>query len=388
MPTSISKSDFLNDPGRRAFLRCCGIGLITLGAGTFSTPAHVRAVGPVQKGRVNPVRASFMTLISGKVVRCTLCPRQCVIPEGERGFCRTRFNRHGRGYTLAYGNPCVVNLDPVERLAFLHVLPGSRFLSVATAGCTFHCAFCENWAFSQAAPEEVYTHDLPPRSVVERARTMGAQGVAYAYVEPAVFFEYMRDTAREARAAGLINVIHTNGFIQTAPLRSLCLDLDAAQVDLKAFDDTFYRELCQGRLEPVLATLKTLRAEGVHVEITNLVIPGRNDAPEGIRAMCDWIVTHLGPETPLHFARFYPLYQLNRLSPTPVRTLEQARSQALACGLRYVYIANVPDHEAWNTVCPDCGARVIHRKGYIVEEAHLRKGCCTFCGRELPGVWE
>ncbi|MGD8386272.1 MAG: AmmeMemoRadiSam system radical SAM enzyme [Desulfobacteraceae bacterium] len=337
---------------------------------------------------MNPVRASFTTPLPNKTVRCSLCPRQCEIPEGERGFCRTRFNRNGRGYTLAYGNPCVVNLDPVERLAFLHVLPGSRFLSVATAGCTFHCAFCENWAFSQAAPEEVYTHDLPPRSVVERALALGAQGVAYAYVEPAVFFEYMRDTAREAKDAGLINVAHTNGYIRAEPLRGLCSDLDAVQVDLKSFDDTFYRELCQGRLEPVLATLKTLRAERVHVEITNLVIPGRNDAPEGIRAMCDWIVEYLGPETPLHFARFYPLYRLTRLSPTPVPTLERARSAARACGLRYVYIANVPDHEAWHTVCPACGTRVIQRKGYVVEEAHVRKGCCTFCGRELPGVWK
>ncbi len=221
-----------------------------------------------------------------------------------------------------------------------------------------------------------------------RAASMDARAVAYAYVEPAVFFEYMLDTARGAREAGITNVMHTNGFLSPEPLGHLCSVLDAAQVDLKGFDESFYRRLCQGRLKPVLETLERFRLEGVHVEITNLLIPGENDAPRMIRDMCRWIAGTLGPDTPLHFARFYPLYRLTRLAPTPVAALEAARETALAAGLRYVYIGGVPDHPAWSTSCPECGARIIHRRGYIVEDMGLEEGHCAHCGLPVPGLWK
>ena len=222
---------------------------------------------------------------------------------------------------------------------------------------------------------------------MSRARDAKARSVAYTYVEPTVFFEYMLDSAQAARAAGLRNVYHSNGFISAAPLRALTPVLDAANIDLKAFNDTFYREHCQGELAPVLATLTALQRAGVHLEITNLVIPTLNDDPSQIRDLCLWVRRELGPETPLHFSRFYPLYKLKNLPPTPVTILERARATALAIGLEYVYIGNVPGHEGENTFCPRCKRLLIERSGFMVRGVHLQDGRCGACGQPIPGIW-
>jgi pyruvate formate lyase activating enzyme len=288
---------------------------------------------------------------------------------------------------LVYGNPCALHPDPIEKKPFFHVLPGTTSYSVATAGCNIHCKFCQNWEISQAAPEDLFNHDVPPDALVSRARDAKARSVAYTYVEPTVFFEYMLDSAQAARAAGLRNVYHSNGFISAAPLRALTPVLDAANIDLKAFNDTFYREHCQGELAPVLATLTALRRAGVHLEITNLVIPTLNDDPSQIRDLCLWVRRELGPETPLHFSRFYPLYKLKNLPPTPVTILERARATALAIGLEYVYIGNVPGHEGENTFCPRCKRLLIERSGFMVRGVHLQDGRCGACGQPIPGIW-
>jgi len=335
------------------------------------------------KARLSP----YFTPLPGGDVRCDLCPRHCRVAPGQRGLCRVRENRGGQYFSLVYGNPCALHPDPIEKKPFFHVLPGTTAYSVATAGCNFHCKFCQNWEISQAAPEELFNHDVPPDALVQRARDAKARSVAYTYVEPTVFFEYMLDSARAARAAGFRNVCHSNGFIGADPLQALVPVLDAANIDLKAFSEAFYRDYCQGALAPVLATLTALRRAGVHLEITNLVIPTLNDDPAHIRDMCLWVRRELGPETPLHFSRFYPLYKLKNLPPTPVTILEQARAAALTAGLEYVYIGNVPGHEGEHTYCPRCQRVLIERSGFMVRGVHVKDGKCGACGKPIPGIW-
>jgi len=372
---------------KRAFLKLCGAGLGGLCMPLLpGLPETAQAQRP-QKGLIKTKLSPYFTALEDGAVQCELCPRQCRVPKGKRGYCGVRENRDGKYYSLVYGNPCALHLDPIEKKPFFHVLPGTRALSIATAGCNFHCKFCQNWEISQASPEEVYSYDVCPALVTTRAEEMGAHSVAYTYVEPTVFLEYMLDVGMVARGAGLLNVIHSNGFVNEKPLRDLCTVLDAAQIDLKGFSEDFYRELCSGSLAPVLETLKTLREENIHLEITNLMIPTKNDDPGMVKDMCVWIREELGPDTPLHFSRFYPLYKLTKLPPTPVSVLEKARAIALSVGLRYVYIGNVPGHEGWNTFCPECGRMLIQRTGYMIREIHLNHGRCAFCGNAVPGIW-
>ena len=360
----------------------CALGLAGLAA--FAPRAEGQTA---RKGLVKARRSEWFTSLGNGRVRCDLCPRACVLARGQRGPCRVRENRGGRGYSLVYGNPSLLQLDPVERKPFFHVLPGERALSVSTAGCNIECKFCEVWDMALVAPEEVYAYEVSPAEVVMHAREMGARAVSFAFGEPVVFFEYMESVARKAREAGLLNLLHTNGYIAEAPLRRLCRYLDAVNVDLKGFDEAFYREVCGGELGPVLRTLRRLRDEGVAVEVTYPLIPSLNDDMEEIDAMSRWLVENLGPGTPLHFARFYPLYKLANLPPTPVRTLDRARETAREAGLDYVYVARVTGHEGENTFCPDCGNTVVERLGFVVERVRLKAGKCARCGHPVPGRW-
>jgi pyruvate formate lyase activating enzyme len=379
-----------SNPGvtRREFLNACAVGLCTfsfLSALGFPQSAGAQIV---QQGLVRTHPAMWYTRLEARAVRCGLCPRRCRVPEGRRGYCGVRENREGEYVSLVYGNPAAIHLDPIEKKPLFHVLPSSGSFSLATAGCNLHCKFCQNWEISQAEPEEIYSYEVPPELVVRQARTMGARSVAYTYTEPTVFYEFMYDTARLVGEAGLLNVMHSNGFINPAPLEQLCPLLDAANIDLKGFSESFYRELCEGQQAPVLESLKILRRSQVHLEITNLLIPTRNDDMEMIRRMCRWIRTELGADTPLHFSRFYPLYRLKSLPPTPVSTLEQARAVALEEGLEFVYIGNVPGHEGANTFCPHCDKMLVRRAGFIVVENKVKHGTCPYCGAPIPGIWE
>jgi pyruvate formate lyase activating enzyme len=297
-----------------------------------------------------------------------------------------RENRDGVYHTLVHGHPCAVHLDPIEKKPLFHVLPGTASFSLATAGCNLACSFCQNWEISQASPEEVSSRPLPPEEAVRLARSAGARSIAYTYVEPTIFYEYMTDIALLARREGLLNLVHSNAFINREPLERLCDLLGAANCDLKGFSDDYYREICSGSLAPVLESLKTYRRRGVHLELTNLLVPTRNDDPVLIREMCRWISGELGPDTPLHLTRFHPAYRLLNLPPTPVATLERAREAAVREGLRYVYLGNVPGHPAESTRCPACGKVVIRRKGFMVQEVLLSAGRCP-CGERIPGVW-
>jgi len=340
-----------------------------------------------QKGLIKTKLSPYFTSLEGGEILCELCPRRCRVSKGKRGFCRVRENRDGKYYSLVYGNPCAVHLDPIEKKPFFHLLPGTTSFSLATAGCNLQCKFCQNWEISQASPEDVYSFEISPESMVTKAKEVGARSIAYTYVEPTIFYEYMVDIGLLAKRAGLLNVYHSNGYINPIPLRNLCKVLDAANIDLKGFTETFYHELCDGELSPVLETLKTLKKEKVHLEITNLVIPTKNDDLSVLKEMCLWVKRELGADTPIHFSRFYPLYKLKSLPPTPVSTLEKTRAVALSTGLEYVYIGNIPGHEAENTFCPKCKKMIIQRTGYMIGEIHLKAGKCGYCGKPIPGIW-
>ncbi|MFQ6101153.1 MAG: AmmeMemoRadiSam system radical SAM enzyme [Anaerolineae bacterium] len=324
---------------------------------------------------------------TGDYVQCTLCPHRCVIADGERGHCRVRENRGGRLYSMVYGNPCAVHIDPIEKKPFYHYLPTAAAFSIATAGCNLRCLYCQNWQISQVTPEQTQNADLPPEDVVRYAQQYEAPVIAYTYSEPMVFYEYMLATAQLAREAGLRSVVISAGFINPEPLRELCAAADAIKIDLKGYDETFYREVCGAELESVLGAIRTVYESGIHLEIVNLVVPTLNDSLEQLRALARWVARDLSPDVPLHFSRFHPEYKLTNLPPTPVETLDRARETALEEGVRFVYVGNVPGHPGNNTYCPACGKAIIVRQGFTVVEYHLRDGACAYCGEPIPGVW-
>lgn len=328
----------------------------------------------------------YKKLENGRVV-CGICPNTCILSPGDRSVCRSKVNIGGTLYSLAYGNPCAAHLDPVEKKPLFHFKPRTSAFSVAVAGCNFRCLNCQNYEISQAKPHEVRHIEMFPEQAVETAQKAGAQSIAYTYSEPITFFEYMFETARLARTAGIDNLLISNGYINQPPLLELCRCIDAANINLKAYSDAIYRKLNGGRLQPVLDTFVTLHEQGVHFEMTHLVVPGYVDDPDLVKRMCDWILAHLGPDHPLHFLRFFPRYKLDRLPPTPVSTLEQFRRIALKAGIRYVYIGNVPGHEANHTYCHQCGRRIVVRTGYNIPEYHLVGNRCRFCNTRIPGVW-
>lgn len=332
--------------------------------------------------------ALFYEKLDNKNVQCRLCPRNCFLKPGQRGFCGVRENRDGTLYTLSYGKLVAVHIDPIEKKPLFHFLPGARAFSIATAGCNLRCKFCQNWEISQKLPEQINYEFIHPQDLVQKVRESGSPVLAYTYTEPTIFYEYMLETAKLARAAGIKNVMHSSGYINERPLRELAKYMDAANIDLKGFYDDYYVKLAEGKLEPVLKSLKVLKEEGVLLEITNLILPGYNDDTDTITKMCLWIKENLGPDTPLHFSRFWPLYKLIALNPTPVETLEKARQIAIDCGLRYVYIGNLPANPAENTYCPRCKKVVIGRSGYTILEINLREGKCKFCAERIAGVWQ
>ncbi len=375
---------------RRQFLHQCARCTAAVAAINAVGPAAVLAADAapeLQKGYIGRKLSPYFTALEAGAVRCELCPNRCQVDPGERGLCEVRENSKGRYYSLVYGNPCAVHVDPIEKKPFFHVLPGTRSFSLATAGCNFDCKFCQNWEISQARPEQTYNYALDPARVVGYARRYRCPSIASTYVEPTIFFEYMYDIARLARPRGILKVMHSNGFINEKPLRDLGAFLGAACIDLKGFTESYYQQMTEGSLQPVLNTLTRLKRMRIHTEIVNLVIPGKNDDPREIRLMCQWIADRLGADTPLHFSRFYPRYKLKSLPPTPVKTLERAHDTAVRAGLRYVYIGNVPHHPFENTYCPKCGATVIRRLGYQVDLAGFASGRCARCGQALPGIW-
>jgi len=288
---------------------------------------------------------------------------------------------------LGYGNPCSLAVDPIEKKPLFHFLPGRKILSMAMAGCNFRCLNCQNWEISQSSPDDFKKYDLTPEEVLNLAEEHHVDCIAFTYTEPTVFYEYVFDVSKVARDRGFKTVMVSNGYINKKPLLELCPYLDAVNVDLKCIRDDIYRSLSGGHLQPVIDTLKILKAQGVWLEITNLLVPGISDRSDMIHEMCDWLVRNGFEDTPLHFSRFFPAYKLNQLTPTPENILLQAKKMAEAAGIKYVYIGNDLNLNGENTFCPKCKRMAVERSGYVVRQNAVQNGVCDFCGERIPGVW-
>ncbi|KPK85876.1 MAG: radical SAM protein [Bacteroides sp. SM23_62_1] len=325
--------------------------------------------------------------VTPRGVKCMICPNECTLKSDEVSDCRNRINKNDKLYTIAYGNPCSVHVDPVEKKPLYHFLPASRAFSVATAGCNLACLNCQNWTISQTSPTETRNYDLMPASLVSSCIQTDCQSIAYTYSEPITFFEYTYDSAKIAASKGIKNILVTAGYINEEPLRYFLKYIDAANVDLKSFSDSIYLKLNAGKLQPILNTLKIMKEEGVWLEITNLIVPGWTDDFNMIREMCEWLYDNELYNYPLHFSRFHPMYKLTQLPSTPVSTLEKARKIALDCGIKFVYIGNVPGTKTSNTYCPNCQKLLIERLGYQITQNHIINNSCRFCNEPIPGVW-
>jgi len=334
-------------------------------------------------------KAQFWEPLDQNRVLCNLCRFHCRIAPGRRGLCGVRENRDGTLHTLVYGWSIAEHVDPIEKKPLFHFLPGTRSLSVATAGCNFHCLHCQNYQISQLSREggaEIPGQPLSPEKLVSHALDAGCGSIAYTYTEPTIFFEYAYDTAVLAREAGLKNVFVSNGYITTEALEKIAPYLDAANIDLKAFSDKFYREVTGASLAGVLDCLRDYQRLGIWLEVTTLLIPEHNDAPDELQAMASFIVDELGADTPWHVTAFYPTYRMNDVPPTPPKTLLRARRIGQEAGLHYVYTGNVADVEGESTFCPQCGALVIERRGFRLGTCRLDHGKCRECGARIVGV--
>jgi len=375
---------------RRTFLKATTLPCLAACAAACLRSSPAAAWGTPSKAEDDALfraEARFYEKLPGKNVQCKLCPRGCVVGDKERGHCRVRENRGGTYYTLVHSRVCAAHVDPIEKKPFFHFHPGIVAFSLATAGCNVNCKFCQNWEISQAKPEDLPAHYMPPADIAALAKQNQCPAVAFTYSEPTVWNEFVVDAADAVRAQGLKAVVVSNGFIQQEPLKRLCQHVDAIKIDLKAFSPKYYRDVVNAELQPVLDTLVTTRKDAKWMEIVHLVVPTLNDGDAEFRDLVKWIKANLGSDVPIHFTRFQPLYLLKNLPPTPVATLERAKAIADAEGLQFVYIGNVPGHPAENTYCPKCRRLLIERAGFTVAQNHIRKGKCEYCQQAIPGAW-
>lgn len=320
---------------------------------------------------------------------CDLCPRHCALKPGERGFCFVRENRDGQVVSTTYGRSTGFCVDPIEKKPLYHFYPGTPVLSFGTPGCNLGCKFCQNWTMSRSRDVEAACVTASPKVIAATAQRLSCQSVAFTYNDPIIWAEYAIDTAKACRVLGVKTVAVTSGYISAAARAAFYEPMDAANVDLKGFSEEFYRDYCSGRLQPVLDTLLWLVHESeTWVEITNLIIPGANDSPDEIARMCDWIVTELGPDVPLHFSAFHPDFKMTDRGATSVATLQAAYDIARGAGVHYVYTGNVYDPEHQHTYCPGCGRAVIRRDGYLITAFDLKEGRCTHCQASIAGRFD
>jgi pyruvate formate lyase activating enzyme len=371
------------DLSKRDFLKKS----LALSAGLICLPC--RSVFPASSTEDSDIyrRIAMFQEETARGIMCRICPNECVLKEGELSKCNNRKVHDSRLYTLAFGNPCSVNVDPVEKKPLYHFLPGSKAFSIATAGCNLVCLNCQNWTISQISPDKTRNIELMPQQVVRECISNNSASIAYTYTEPITFYEYVFETATLARDAGIKNIFKSNGYINRDPLKKICGVIDAANIDLKAFSESTYLKLTGGKLQPVLDSLKLINDSGVWLEITNLVVPDWTDNMDDIAAMCKWLSANGFKNTPLHFSRFYPLHKLEQLPPTPVEILNNAYKIATEEGLRYVYTGNMPGNEISDTVCPKCKATVVERQGFRVVSNSITDGKCSKCGGHIDGIW-
>ncbi|MDI7261716.1 MAG: AmmeMemoRadiSam system radical SAM enzyme [Thermodesulfobacteriota bacterium] len=332
--------------------------------------------------------AMLYSPLEGEKVGCYLCNHRCVISPSKRGICGVRENREGKLFSLVFGHPISMNVDPIEKKPLFHLLPGSTSFSIATVGCNFRCLQCQNYEISQmpADKKKIDGSFAPPSQIVSLAKEYQCRSISYTYTEPTIYFEYAYETAVLASQEGIKNIFVTNGYMTEEALKTIQPYLDGANVDLKGFQERFYKEVCGARLKPVLENLRLMRELGIWVEITTLVIPTLNDSDKEFEEIAQFILS-LGAEVPWHISAFYPTYKMLNLPRTPATTLHRAKEIGMKAGLRYVYCGNIPGQGGEDTFCHQCGRNVIERVGFRVAKNDLAKGECRHCHAKIEGVW-
>ena len=335
------------------------------------------------------VDTKYWRMLDNGKCQCDVCPRACQLGEGQRGMCFVRARQGDKVVLTTYGRSSGFCVDPIEKKPLSHFLPGSSVLSFGTAGCNLACKFCQNWDISKSREIDTLADEASPEKLARAAKQLGCKSVAFTYNDPVIFLEYAVDVAKACREVGIMTVAVTAGYICEEPRREFFRHMDAANIDLKAFSEDFYRKICSAELEPVLETLKYLKHQtDVWFEITTLLIPGENDSDQELRELCSWVLSELGPDVPLHFTAFHPDYRMLEKPATPPQTLSRAREIAISCGIHYAYTGNVHDQAGASTYCHRCGKKIIGRDWYEMSEYHLSdSGDCLFCGEQCHGVF-
>ncbi|WP_024851567.1 AmmeMemoRadiSam system radical SAM enzyme [Hydrogenovibrio kuenenii] len=335
------------------------------------------------------IPVDFWHQLDNGLIQCDLCPRECQLNEGQRGFCFVRGRADDKMWLTSYGRSSGFCIDPIEKKPLNHFLPGSAVLSFGTAGCNLACKFCQNWDMSKARDMDRLLDQAAPEALAQAAKQNGCASVAYTYNDPVIFYEYAVDTAQACHEQGIKNVAVTAGYISPKPRETFFQHMDAANIDLKAFNERFYKKLTGSSLAPVLETIDyAVNEANTWVELTTLLIPGENDSEKEITEMSEWVLEHCGPDVPLHFTKYHPDYRMMNNPATPQQTLETARDIAMKTGLNYVYTGNVIHPEGQATYCPHCGKKVIGRAYYEITDWHLNEGCCEGCGTPVAGIFE
>jgi pyruvate formate lyase activating enzyme len=336
------------------------------------------------------VPTKYWHFVENGKIQCDVCPRECKLSEGQRGLCFVRGRENNQIVLYTYGRSSGYCIDPIEKKPLNHFLPGTPILSFGTAGCNLICQFCQNWDISKSREMDTLADEASPELIAKVAKRLGCKSVAFTYNDPVIFMEYAIDVAKECHKYGIKTVAVTAGYIKEKAREEFYQYMDAANVDLKAFTEDFYRRICGGHLKPVLETLEYLKkSTSVWFEITTLLIPGENDSSKEIQNECEWILEHLGPDVPIHFTAFHPDFKMLNKPRTPYSTLLRARKIALEVGFHYAYVGNVHDEDSESTYCSNCKKKVIGRDWYVLTEYHLTDdGHCRFCNYKIAGVFD
>lgn len=335
-------------------------------------------------------KALYYELYKDDIIKCTLCPHNCLIKDDEKGICSVRQNKKGKLYTLVYDKVLSAHIDPIEKKPLFHFLPGSSIFSFCTVGCNFKCDFCQNYGESQISKGnsgKIIGEKINPKEIVKLAIENKCESIAMTYVEPTIFYEFAYDVCKEAQKHNVKTVFVSNGYISRGPLKKLAKYLDAINIDLKSFNNNFYKKICGAKLQPVLDSIKLYHKLGVWVELTTLIIPDENDSDDEFRQIAEFIVS-IDKNIPWHVSRFHPHYKMLDKTITPFETLKRAYDIGKKVGLNHVYIGNIPINEYEDTKCPKCKKVVIGRLGYNVHGYHIKNSVCQFCGEKIDGVFE
>ena len=330
--------------------------------------------------------AKFWKVLPDNKVQCNLCSHKCIISAGRTGICGVRKNEGGKLYTLIYGSCSSMAADPIEKKPLYHFHPATNVFSLGTIGCNFKCLHCQNYSISTADPDFSYMREITPEDSIKLAKEYSCQGISYTYNEPTIWYEFTYDSVKLAKKAGLYTCYVTNGYILEEPLKEISPFLDAMNIDVKAFTDNFYKEVCKAKLEPVLKTCKLAKKLGIHVELTYLVIPYHNDSLDEVKSFLSWVIEKLGNDTPIHFSRFHPDHKMMDIPRTPMEKMLKIYDVAKKSGILYPYLGNVIHDNYENTYCPKCGNKCVSRSGFSVDLKQCDEGKCAKCGKKIPIV--